>query len=212
MASKCSFTPGKLRFLGHFCLASAASPTFFSSLLGAVDVLGKFPGHTAPGLPGMFAQPPQLPLIILAPKETRHARDRRLDPVLQPPAPTPGAGHENTRRGLCFSSLTCADSAGSLHNRPNCLIRCASRFESSVTVSFSVCSREKTVVCTLFPLSAYIWQRSGGLCVPECNNERTDPMSVTVSFGVCSREKPWSVPYLLVTPLPPQNPGRFKFR
>src|SRR5690606_14573475 len=43
-------------------------------------------------------------------------RDRRLDPVLQPPAPAPGAGHEDTRRGLCFSGLTCAETAGSLHN------------------------------------------------------------------------------------------------
>lgn len=38
-----------------------------------------------------------------------------LDPVLQPPASSPGAGHEDTRRGVCFSSLTCAKSAGSIH-------------------------------------------------------------------------------------------------
>src|SRR5690554_3810529 len=33
MASKCSFTTCKLRFFGHFCLGSAASITFFNSLL-----------------------------------------------------------------------------------------------------------------------------------------------------------------------------------
>src|SRR5690606_36865859 len=45
---------------------------------------------------------------------TRQPRDRRLDPVLQPSAPAPGAGHEDTRRGVCFSGLTCAETAGSL--------------------------------------------------------------------------------------------------
>lgn len=33
----------------------------------------------------------------------------------QPPASAPGAGHENPRRGVCVSGLTCAESAGSLH-------------------------------------------------------------------------------------------------
>ena len=42
---------------------------------------------------------------------------RSLDPVLQPPASAPGAGHEDTRRGSCFSGLTCAERAGSLHHR-----------------------------------------------------------------------------------------------
>jgi hypothetical protein len=47
----------------------------------------------------------------------RDARDWRLDPVLQPPAPPSGARHEDPRRGLCFSGLTCAGSAGSLQPR-----------------------------------------------------------------------------------------------
>ena len=38
MASKCSFTLCKLRFFGHFCLASAASPTLFNSLLRPLGI------------------------------------------------------------------------------------------------------------------------------------------------------------------------------
>jgi len=33
IASKCSFIKHKLRFFAYFCLASAASNTFFNSLL-----------------------------------------------------------------------------------------------------------------------------------------------------------------------------------
>jgi hypothetical protein len=42
---------------------------------------------------------------------TRQPRDRRLDPILQPPAPA-GAGHEDTRQGACVSGLTCAEPLG----------------------------------------------------------------------------------------------------
>lgn len=45
----------------------------------------------------------------------RDPGDWRLDPVLQPPPPAPGTGHEDTRRGVRFSGLTCAGTAGSLH-------------------------------------------------------------------------------------------------
>lgn len=44
-------------------------------------------------------------------------RNRQLDPVLQPPAPTPGAGHDVPCQGLCFSGLTCAETARSLQTQ-----------------------------------------------------------------------------------------------
>jgi len=45
-ASKCSFTTRKLRFFGRFCLALAASPTFFNDLLARDDcVTKKTNGH-----------------------------------------------------------------------------------------------------------------------------------------------------------------------
>ena len=37
---------------------------------------------------------------------TRLACHRRVDPLLQPPAPPPGPRHENPRYGVCFSGLT----------------------------------------------------------------------------------------------------------
>ena len=40
-----------------------------------------------------------------------------LDQLLQPPTPTSGAGHENPCRGIRISGLTCAVSAGSIHER-----------------------------------------------------------------------------------------------
>ncbi|WP_439528009.1 DDE-type integrase/transposase/recombinase [Pannonibacter sp.] len=45
---------------------------------------------------------------------TRDPRHQRLDRLLQSPPPASGAGHENSRRGIRISGLTCADSAGSI--------------------------------------------------------------------------------------------------
>ncbi|WP_420024470.1 acyl-CoA transferase (plasmid) [Cereibacter azotoformans] len=39
-----------------------------------------------------------------------------MDRLLQPSPPASGAGHENPRRGIRISGLTCADSAGSIHD------------------------------------------------------------------------------------------------
>jgi len=45
---------------------------------------------------------------------TRNTNNRRLDPLLQYPQTPPGPRHENTSRGLQISSITCAESDGSL--------------------------------------------------------------------------------------------------
>ncbi len=45
---------------------------------------------------------------------TRLARHRRVDPLLQHPSAPPGPRHENPSYGVCFSSLTCAETGGSV--------------------------------------------------------------------------------------------------
>ena len=45
----------------------------------------------------------------------RDAHDWRMAPVLEPPSPPSGAGHEDPRRGICFSGLTSTGSAWLLH-------------------------------------------------------------------------------------------------
>jgi hypothetical protein len=46
---------------------------------------------------------------------------RRVDPFLQNPAAPSGAGLENSRYSVCFSSLTCAETGGSLDESEICL-------------------------------------------------------------------------------------------
>ena len=50
----------------------------------------------------------------VAPFTTAGIRNWWLDWLLQPPAATPGPGDANPCRGLCFSSLACAETAGSI--------------------------------------------------------------------------------------------------
>ncbi|MGE4337860.1 MAG: RhuM family protein [Pigmentiphaga sp.] len=45
-----------------------------------------------------------------------------MDTLLQPPATPSGAGNEDPGRGICFSRITCAGSAGSLHTATELIV------------------------------------------------------------------------------------------
>ncbi|MDF9441582.1 hypothetical protein EM864_07420, partial [Stenotrophomonas acidaminiphila] len=82
-------------------------------------------------------------------------RDRRLDPVLQPPAAASGAGHEDTRRGIRFSGLTCAGSAGSLHMMLT-LVGAGFGVGFTTETRIATCQRPDVVIRPLATASAVI--------------------------------------------------------